>query len=92
VCPVFDHHKIFSSREVIERVNRECRTAEIGCVECKKLMATYINQALVPIQSRRKTYEDSPQLVWDVLEEGTERARKAAQCTMTGVRKAVNLV
>jgi tryptophanyl-tRNA synthetase len=91
VCPVFDHHKIFSSHEVIERVNRECRTAEIGCVECKKVMAGCVNQALAPIQERRKAYEENPQRVWDVLEGGTERARKVAQCTMVGVRKAVNL-
>jgi tryptophanyl-tRNA synthetase len=91
VCPVFDHHKIFSSREVIERVNRECRTAEIGCVECKKLMAGYINQALAPIQDRRKGYEENPESVWEVLERGTGRARQVAQCTMAGVRKAVNL-
>src|SRR5579872_971018 len=53
VCPVFDFHKIFSSPEVIERVNRECRTAEIGCVECKKLMAGYLNAFLAPIQEKR---------------------------------------
>lgn len=92
VCPVFDHHKIFSAREVIERVNRECRTAEIGCVECKKLMATHLNQKLAPIQQRRKPYEANPQQVWEVLDEGTNRARKIAQGTMAEVRKAMNLI
>ncbi len=92
VCPVFDHHKIFSSRQVIDRVNRECRTAEIGCVECKQLMAAHLNQYLAPIQERRKAYELSPQKVWDVLEQGTDKARKVAQATMSEVRKAVKLV
>jgi tryptophanyl-tRNA synthetase len=92
VCPVFDHHKIFSSPAVIARVNRECRTAEIGCVECKKLMAAHLNQKLAPIQQRRKAYEEDPQQVWAILEDGTEKARKVAQATMAEVRKAINLV
>ncbi len=91
VCPVFDHHKIFSSRPVIDRVDRECRTAEIGCVECKQMMAEHLNKSLAPIQQRRKGYEQKPQRVWDILEEGTRKARKVAQATMEEVRKAVRL-
>jgi tryptophanyl-tRNA synthetase len=91
VCPVFDDHKIFSSQAVIDRVNRECRTAEIGCVECKKLMAAALNEKLAPIQERRKQYEQNPKLVWDILDEGTARARQVAEATMSEVRKAVNL-
>jgi tryptophanyl-tRNA synthetase len=91
VCPVFDLHKIFSAQETIERVNRECRTAGIGCVDCKKLAAGHLNAFLAPIQQRRKPYEQSPQRVWDVLEEGTAKARVVAQATMVEVRKAVNL-
>jgi len=91
VCPVFDLHKIFSKQETIDRVNRECRTAEIGCLDCKKLLAGHLNQALGPIQERRKPYEQKPQLVWDVLEEGTNKARQVAQATMAEVRAAVKL-
>jgi tryptophanyl-tRNA synthetase len=91
VCPVFDLHKIFSSQETIDRVNRECRTAAIGCVDCKKLAAGHLNGFLAPIQERRKPFEQQPQRVWDVLAEGTERARKVAQTTMAEVRRAVNL-
>jgi tryptophanyl-tRNA synthetase len=91
VCPVFDLHKIFSKQETVERVNRECRTAEIGCLDCKKLLAGHLNESLAPIQERRKVYEARPQTVWDVLEEGTGRARKVAQSTMAEVRAAVKL-
>jgi tryptophanyl-tRNA synthetase len=91
ICPVFDIHKIFSSKETIERVNKECRTAEIGCLDCKKLLAGHVNATLAPIQERRKPYEEQPQKVWEVLEEGTARARKVAQATMADVRKAVKL-
>jgi len=91
-CPVFDHHKVFSPPEVIERVNRECRTAEIGCVECKKLMAKHLNQFLAPIRKRRRVIEEDPKQVGEVLEDGTQRARKVAQETMREVRSAMNLI
>ncbi len=92
VCPVFDLHKVFSKSSEIERVNHECRTAEIGCLDCKAILATNINTRLAPIQERRKVYEQAPQKVWDVLETGTEKARRVAQATMDDVRKAMNLV
>ncbi len=91
VCPVFDLHKIFSQQETIDRVNRECRTAEIGCLDCKKLVAGRVNDTLAPIQERRQPYEKDQNLVWDVLEEGTCRARKVAQETMADVRAAIKL-
>jgi tryptophanyl-tRNA synthetase len=91
VCPVFDLHKIFSTREDTNRVNRECRTAEIGCVECKRIAASHLSNFLAPIQERRKTYEQRPQKVWDVLEDGTRKARAVAQATMAEVRAAVKL-
>jgi len=91
VCPVFDHHKIFSPPEVVERVNRECRTAEIGCVDCKKMMAHHLNEFLAPIQERRKVYERDPQKVWEVLATGTEKARQVARLTMAEVRAAMKL-
>jgi len=92
ICPVFDHHKIFSPREVVDRVNRECRSAEIGCVECKKLMAGHLNNYLAPIQERRRPFEKNPQMVWDILEAGTAKARRVVETTMQEVRRAVKLV
>jgi len=91
VCPVFDLHKVFSSQEIIDRVNRECRTAEIGCLDCKKLVGGCINARLAPIRERRKVYEENPKLVWDVLDAGTEKARVTAEATMAEVRTAVRL-
>jgi len=91
ICPVFDLHKIFSAQGTIDCVNRECRTAEIGCLDCKKLVAGHLNAHLAPIQERRKPYEQNPQKVWDVLEEGTTKARAVAQTTMAEVRAAVRL-
>jgi len=90
-CPVFDLHKIFSPPEDTDRVNRECRAADIGCVDCKTIAAGHLSGFLAPIQERRKTYEADPQKVWEVLEDGTRKARAVAQATMTEVRAAVKL-
>jgi tryptophanyl-tRNA synthetase len=91
VCPVFDLHRIFSKQDTVNQVNRECRTAEIGCLDCKKLLTGHVNETLAPIQERRKPYEQNPQRVWEVLEQGTSKARKVAQATMAEVRTAVKL-
>ena len=91
ICPVFDHHKVFSAQAVIERVHRECQTAEIGCVDCKKLMAAALNERLAPIQERRRAYEQKPRQVWDVLDAGTVKARQVAETTMTEVRQVMGL-
>jgi len=91
ICPVFDLHKVFSSRDIIDRVNRECRTAEIGCLDCKKLVGAGINERLAPIRERRQVYEADPRRVWDILDAGTEKARQTAEATMTEVREAVRL-
>jgi len=95
VCPVFAYHNLFppekSAEDLarIERVDRECRTAQIGCVDCKKLMADALVKWIEPIQERRAKYEANPQEVWDVLEDGSRRAKKVAEQTMERVRKAV---
>jgi tryptophanyl-tRNA synthetase len=92
VCPVFDLHKVFSATAVIERVNRECRTAEIGCLDCKALLAAHVNRRLAPIQERRETYERNPKRVWEILDLGTKKAHCVAQATMAEVRSAMKLI
>ena len=95
VCPVFAYHNLFPEKKSaedcarIERVDRECRTAAIGCVDCKKLMADALVKWIEPIQERRAKYEREPREVWQVLEDGSQRAKKVAEGTMERVRKAV---
>ena len=91
VCPVFDYHKLVSPPEVIAWSDHGCRTAGIGCVECKQAMADGLVKLLNPIQQRRLAYEEAPQRARQVLEEGTERARAIAAATMDGVRAATRL-
>jgi tryptophanyl-tRNA synthetase len=91
VCPVGDLHKIFSSKETMAKVNAGCRSAGIGCIECKGWAADGLVQLLNPMQERRKKYEENPRLAWDILEAGTERARKTAGETMNDVRAAMGM-
>jgi len=91
VCPVGDLHKIFSSKETIAKVYEGCRSAGIGCIECKGWAADSLVQLLNPMQERRKKFEENPRLAWDILEAGTERARKTADQTMTDVRAAMGM-
>ncbi len=91
VCPVGDLHKIFSHRSTLDQVYEGCRSAKIGCIECKSWAADALVQLLVPMQVRRKKYEDNPRLAWDILEAGSERARQAAGETMNEVREAMGM-
>jgi tryptophanyl-tRNA synthetase len=91
VCPVGDLHKIFSDRETNARVDTGCRTAAIGCIECKKWAADSLMRVLTPIQARRKKYEENPRLAWDILESGSEKARNVAAQTVAEVREAMGM-
>jgi len=91
VCPVGDLHKIFSSTDTMANVYDGCRTAGIGCIECKKWAADSLWEVLAPIQERRAKYEADPRLAWDLLEQGSAKARAAAETTMEEVRDAANL-
>lgn len=91
VCPVGDLHKIFSDKETIAKVNAGCRSAGIGCIECKGWAANFVVNALAPVQERRRKYEDNPKLAWDILEAGSVKAKKSAEATMKDVRSSMNL-
>jgi tryptophanyl-tRNA synthetase len=91
VCPVGDLHKIFSSPETMSKVYDGCRSAGIGCIECKGWAADSLWKVLQPIQERRAKYEADPKLAWDILEAGSAKARVAAELTMNEVRAAANL-
>lgn len=91
VCNVFSMHKFFSSKEEIDMVNRECRKAGIGCVECKQRLAKNINAHLEPFRQKRAEISRNPQAVWDILHQGAKKARTIAQQTMDEVRTAIGL-
>jgi len=91
VCNVYDFHKLYSPPEVVADVNRRCRTADIGCVECKKLMAGHLNAFLEPIRERRRFYLERPGLVEEIITAGSDTARQTACRTLEEVRAAIKL-
>jgi tryptophanyl-tRNA synthetase len=91
VCPVGDLHKIFSDKATMAKVYEGCRSAGIGCIECKGWAADALVKLLNPMQQRRQKFEENPRLAWDILEAGTERARRAAGETMEDVRAAMGM-
>jgi tryptophanyl-tRNA synthetase len=90
-CNVYEFHKLYSDSQTVERINRECRTAEIGCVECKEIMARYLINALEPMREKRDYYETRPTLVDEIIVDGCEKARKVARKTMTEVKAAIKI-
>jgi tryptophanyl-tRNA synthetase len=95
ICPVYDWHKLFpvvetkDKRDRLDRINRECRSAEIGCIDCKAMMADALIEWIAPIRERRAEYGAHPDRVLQMLDEGSKRARETARATMERVREAV---
>ncbi|HEY3057277.1 MAG TPA: tryptophan--tRNA ligase [Thermoanaerobaculia bacterium] len=91
ICNLFQFHRLFSDEATIARIDHECRTAQIGCVDDKKLIAEIMIEELRPIRERREEIDRDPQIVWDVLRDGNERARERAEETMKLVREAMKI-
>ncbi len=91
VCPVFDFHKIFSTPQTIELVNRDCRTAAIGCIDCKKLVADAMVTRLAPIWDGRARLTATPGQVDEIVREGSRRAAAVAHRTLEEVNEAMKI-
>ena len=91
VCNVFDFHKLYTDSQMVKEIDEQCRTAGIGCVECKQKMAQGLIAALEPIREKRTYYESRPDLVDDIMTEGSNKARRTAQSTMEDVRAAIKI-
>ena len=89
VCPVYDWHKLFSPPPTLEWAANGCRTAGIGCIECKSAMADNLIKWIEPIRERRIEHEKNPARVLEILNDGSSKARDQAQKTMARVREAV---
>ena len=89
VCPVFAWHKLFSTPETIAWSDHGCRTAGIGCIECKSAMADNLVRWIEPVRARRQEYEAHPGRVTEILDAGSKMARSVAGETMARVREAV---
>ena len=89
VCPVYDWHKLFSPPETLKWSAEGCRTAGIGCIECKAAMADNLIKWIAPVRERRMEYEKNPKRVLELIDAGSQRARVEAVKTMERVREAV---
>lgn len=90
-CNLFQFHRLFSDDETRTRVDHDCRTAAIGCVDDKRLLADIMVERLRPIRERREEIERNPDHVWDVLATGNRIARERAEETLRKVREAMKL-
>jgi tryptophanyl-tRNA synthetase len=91
VCNVFSFHKLYTPAEDVKEIDRDCRQAKIGCVECKKKMAESLIVALEPVREKRAYYEAHPEQVDEVIAEGCDKAAKTARATMEDVRAAIKI-
>ncbi len=91
ICNVFTMHKIFSPVDEVSMIDRECRVAGIGCVDCKKRFAAHLNEHLAPFRQRRAEFARDPAYVGEVLADGAARARLIARQTIAEVRQAIGL-
>jgi tryptophanyl-tRNA synthetase len=91
ICPVFDLHKAFSPPDTQAWAAEGCRTAGIGCLDCKGRLIDHLLHRLEEIHARRPQYASRPDDVWDILEEGSKRARETARATMEEVRSAMKI-
>jgi len=90
-CPVWQLHEVYSDENIKQWVQRGCKTAGIGCIECKQPVIDGVLAELKPIQERAARYAEDPTLVKNIVAEGCERARKLARETMREVREAMGL-
>ncbi|HUV30945.1 MAG TPA: tryptophan--tRNA ligase [Acidobacteriota bacterium] len=88
-CPVYMLHRVYTPKAADE-IAPECRTGELGCVDCKKRLADSLNEALRPIRDRRAELAAKPDFVWDVLADGRDRAQARARTVLAKVRSAMN--
>ena len=91
VCNVYDFHQLYTEPDTVAEIEQQCRSAGIGCVECKTKMAQQLISALEPIREKRTYYEQRPEVVEEIMVEGSNKASQTARQTMEDVRAAVKI-
>ncbi|MFT3905205.1 MAG: tryptophan--tRNA ligase [Steroidobacteraceae bacterium] len=90
-CPVFDLHKVYSDAGIQDWAAKGCRSAGIGCLECKKPLIEKVVEEITTIRARAQEFEQNPELVNNLLAEGSEKAREVARATLDDVRAVMHL-
>jgi tryptophanyl-tRNA synthetase len=90
-CPVWDLHKLYSDESTRQWVNEGCRSAGIGCLDCKKPLIERVVEEVTGMRKRAQEFQDNPELLANLLVEGSEKAREMARATLDDVRRAMHL-
>jgi tryptophanyl-tRNA synthetase len=91
VCNVYEFHKHFTDAQTNQQIDAQCRKAEIGCVECKKIMAENLIHAMAPLYEKRQYYLSHPKVVEEIMEEGSRKARNIAIETIQQVKAVLKI-
>jgi tryptophanyl-tRNA synthetase len=91
ICPVYDFHKIYSPQATQDQVNKDCRTAAIGCIDCKKLVADRIVERMTPVWDARGRLSKDSSYLNDIVAEGSNKAGKVAKATLQDVNEAMKI-
>jgi tryptophanyl-tRNA synthetase len=91
ICTIYAYHKLFTAPEKVSEINMQCRSAQIGCVEDKKVALESIQSFLKPIAEKRKALQGEGALVEKILKEGAVRARKVAQANLSRIYQVMGL-
>jgi tryptophanyl-tRNA synthetase len=91
VCPVYEFHKIYSPQEVQAQINKDCRTAAIGCIDCKKLVADKMVERMAPMWEARASLTSHPSRIDEIVQDGSRRAAKVAKATLAEVNEAMKI-
>lgn len=92
LCNLYALHEFVSSTDLVKEIDEECRSAGIGCIECKKELAQNITTLLEPLQERRKELIKKPDYIYQVLRDGGKQARAVIQKTVIEMREKMGLV
>jgi tryptophanyl-tRNA synthetase len=90
-CPVWGYHKIFSAAQECEHVQQGCKSASIGCIECKGILTDNVEKVIAPLREKARPWLEDRDSVIKMLRDGNERARESAKITMQEVRSSVGL-
>jgi tryptophanyl-tRNA synthetase len=91
ICNVFTFHGLYSPAPDVAEINRECRTAGIGCTDCKKMLAARVEEALAPVHERMDYYQRNIAEIEEMIQKGNDEAAAIARRTMAEVREAVKI-
>jgi tryptophanyl-tRNA synthetase len=91
ICNVFEFHRLYTDSAATQQIESQCRQAEIGCVECKRIMADHLIEALAPMREKRQFYLAHPEIIQEIMIEGSHKARRIATETLKQAKAAIKI-